>query len=124
ALTEATKLNRSTIADLVGELAGLGLVEERNPEAARRVGRPSPIVAARGDVVAIAVNPEVDAVTIAAVGLDRTIALRERIEMDHVATAVETVDLVAERLASWRRRDLKQARVVAVGVAVPGLVRA
>ncbi|MBN9182359.1 MAG: MarR family transcriptional regulator, partial [Microbacterium sp.] len=40
ALTESTGLNRSTIADLVAELAGLGLVSERAPDPVRRVGRP------------------------------------------------------------------------------------
>lgn len=42
ALTEATGLNRSTIADLVGELVDEGLVVERAPDPSRRVGRPSP----------------------------------------------------------------------------------
>ena len=124
ALTEATGLNRSTIADLVGELAGLGLIEERAPDPARRVGRPSPIVAARPDVLALAVNPEVDAVTIAAVGLDRSIPVRERIDMDHLVTAEETVEIIATHLASWRAGVLSHARVVAIGIAVPGLVRA
>ena len=71
ALTEATGLNRSTIADLVSELARAGLVEERAPDPSRRVGRPSPVVAVSPDVLAIAVHPEVDALTIAAVGLDQ-----------------------------------------------------
>ena len=124
ALTEATGLNRSTIADLVGELTGLGLIEERAPDPARRVGRPSPIVAARPDVLALAVNPEVDAVTIAAVGLDRSIPVRERIDMDHLVTAEETVAIIAAHLESWRTGVLAHARVVAIGIAVPGLVRA
>jgi hypothetical protein len=63
-LTAATGLNRSTIADLVGDLVGLGLAEERDPDPSRRVGRPSPLVSAHPGVTAIAVNPEVDAVTI------------------------------------------------------------
>ncbi|MDF2555838.1 MAG: transcriptional regulator/sugar kinase, partial [Microbacterium sp.] len=46
ALTEATALNRSTIADLVGELVRAGLVLEGAPAAAGRVGRPSPVVSA------------------------------------------------------------------------------
>ncbi len=124
ALTETTGLNRSTIADLVGELGGLGLIEERAPAAVKRVGRPSPIVAARGDVVAIAVNPEVDAVTIAAVGLDRSIPVRERVDMDHLVRPDETVRIIADRLTAWRAGVLADARVVAIGVAVPGLVRA
>lgn len=124
ALTEATGLNRSTTADLVAELAALGLVAERAPDPARRVGRPSPVVVADPGVVAVAANPEVDALTIAAVGLDRGIPLRERIELDRLLTPEETAELIAGRLDRWRERDLAGARVVAVGLAVPGLVRA
>jgi predicted NBD/HSP70 family sugar kinase len=124
ALTEATGLNRSTIADLVAELVRGGLVIERAPDPSRRVGRPSPIVAADPGVVAIAVNPEVDALTIAAVGLDRGIPVRERIELDHLLTTDETVRLIADRIGRWQVDDLAAARIVGVGLAVPGLVRA
>ncbi|MGA9870356.1 MAG: ROK family transcriptional regulator, partial [Rhodococcus sp. (in: high G+C Gram-positive bacteria)] len=89
ALTEATGLNRSTIADLVAELVERELVEEHAPDPSRRVGRPSPVVAVDPRVVAIAVNPEVDALTIAAVGLDLRIPVRERIEVDHLVTPDE-----------------------------------
>jgi len=123
-LTEATGLNRSTVADLVGELVMLGLVAERAPDPSRRVGRPSPVVTAHPDVLAVAVNPEVDALTIAAVGLDHTARVRERIEVDHLLTPAETARLVGERLAAWRSGELAAARFVAVGLAVPGLVRA
>ncbi|MFE5407474.1 ROK family protein [Microbacterium sp. NPDC056569] len=123
-LTETTALNRSTIADLVGELVREGLVVERAPDPSRRVGRPSPVVAADARVVAIAVNPEVDALTIAAVGLDRGIPLRERIELDHLLTPDESAQLIAERVGLWRAGELADARVVGVGLAVPGLVRA
>ncbi len=124
ALTESTGLNRSTIADLVAELVREGIVEERAPDPAKRVGRPSPVVAASPRIVAIAANPEIDALEIAAVGLDRGIPLRERIEVDHLLTPEETARLIAGRLAEWRRGPLADARIVAVGVAVPGLVRA
>ncbi|WP_314505567.1 ROK family protein [uncultured Microbacterium sp.] len=123
-LTEATGLNRSTIADLAGELVRGGLVEERAPDPSRRVGRPSPVVGAASGVVAIGVNPEVDAVTMAAVGLDRTISLRTRIEVDHLITPPETAAMVAAQLATWRRGGLAEARIAGVGLAVPGLVRA
>ncbi|MDY0910225.1 ROK family transcriptional regulator [Microbacterium sp. CFBP9034] len=123
-LTESTGLNRSTVADLVAELVREGLVIERAPDPSRRVGRPSPVVAVDPSVLAIAVNPEVDALTIAAVGLDRGIPLRERIEVDHLLTPQETADLVAARIAAWRDDALSGARIVAVGLAVPGLVRA
>src|SRR5680860_1470103 len=72
-LTRLTGLNRSTIAALVAELADLGLVEEREPDATNQVGRPSPIVAVSDSFVAIAVNPEIDAVTVGIVGLDGTV---------------------------------------------------
>ncbi|MDR5698215.1 ROK family transcriptional regulator [Agromyces aerolatus] len=123
-LTAATGLNRSTVAALVTELVGLGLVDERAPDPTNRVGRPSPVVAARPDVLTIAVNPEVDAVTIAAVGLDQRVAVRERVETDGLVTPEATAQLVAATLARWRRRELAAARVFAVGLAVPGLVRA
>ncbi len=124
ALTEATGLNRSTIADLVGELVRHGLVAERVPELAGRVGRPSPVVSASPDVVAIAVNPEVDAVEIAAVGLDRSIRMRERIVNTAPLTPGGATALIAERLGAWRAGPLADARIEALGIAVPGLVRA
>ncbi|MFE1645973.1 ROK family protein [Microbacterium sp. P01] len=122
-LTELTGLNRSTVADLVGELVRGGLVEERAPDPSRRVGRPSPIVSIASRVLAIAVNPEVDALTIAAVGLDRGIPVRERIDLDRLITPAETAALVAERISQWRAGPLADARIVAIGLAVPGLVR-
>jgi predicted NBD/HSP70 family sugar kinase len=123
-LTETTGLNRSTIADLVGELVAQGLVKERAPDPSRRVGRPSPIVSAAADVVAIAVNPEVDAVTMAAVGLDRSISLRARIDVDRLITPADATAIVAAQLADWKDGGLAAARIVGVGLAVPGLVRA
>ena len=123
-LTKATGLNRSTVAALCAELVDAGLVEERAPDPTNRVGRPSPVVAPHPRVNAITVNPEVDAVTIAAVGLDGDIVVRERIEVDHLVTPVETAELVARTLERWRSDHLTRARIVAVGLAVPGLVRA
>lgn len=124
ALTERTGLNRSTIADLVAELVTLGLVQERVPEVPGRVGRPSPVVTASTDVVAIAVNPEVDAIEIAAVGLDRSILVRERLPHESPLTPEDVVATIAERIAAWTDGPLADARIEAVGIAVPGLVRA
>ncbi|MFJ4173176.1 ROK family protein [Microbacterium sp. NPDC089696] len=123
-LTETTGLNRSTIADLVAELVRRGLVEESVPDIPGRVGRPSPVVTASSRVVAIAVNPEIDATEIAAVGLDRSILLRERIAHDAVPTPDDVVAVIVERLSAWREGALTDARVESVGIAVPGLVRA
>ncbi len=122
ALTLATGLNRSTIADLVAELCTAGLVTETAPDPSRRVGRPSPIVAADPRIVAIAVNPEVDAVTIAAVA--QSIAARLRIERTELVTPGETAALVADTVAAWQETALAGRRIVGIGIAVPGLVRA
>ena len=124
ALTEATGLNRSTVADLVAELERAGLVAERSPDPSRRVGRPSPIVTVDPAVVVIAANPEVDALEIAAVGLDQGIRVRERIEVDELLTPARCAELVADRVAAWRADALADARILGVGLAVPGLVRA
>ena len=75
-------------------------------------------------MVAIAVNPEVDAVTIAAVGLDRSISLRARVEVDRLITPADATAIVAAQLAAWKNGGLAAARIVGVGLAVPGLVRA
>ncbi|MBD7958189.1 ROK family protein [Microbacterium sp. Sa4CUA7] len=118
-----TGLNRSTIADLVVELVRLELVAEQAPATGGRVGRPSPVVAASPDVVAIAANPEVDALEIAAVCLRGTVRTRVRIELDHLATPEEIALLLADQVAAWRSDALAGARIVGVGLAVPGLVR-
>lgn len=123
-LTAETGLNRSTIADLVGDLVALGVVEERAPDPSRRVGRPSPLVSGHPRVMAIAVNPEVDALTLGAVGLDRTVRRRERIEMAGLIGPEQTAHLIAERIRAWRAEDLADAAIAGIGVAVPGLVRA
>ncbi|QIZ97750.1 ROK family protein [Leifsonia sp. PS1209] len=122
-LTHATGLNRSTVGALVAELVELGLVTEREPETSNRVGRPSPVVVADSRVVAVAVNPEIDAVTVGIVGLDGVVHRRVRFPLDHVPGAEEAAT-VAAAVIDGLRPDLSAAtRVVGIGVAVPGLVR-
>ncbi|WP_136053714.1 ROK family transcriptional regulator [Microbacterium sp. K24] len=123
-LTAATGLNRSTIADLVAQLVSDGWVVERDPDPVGRVGRPSPVVEASPKTVVIAVNPEVDAVEIAAIGLARNVVVRERIESASLLSAEDVAHLIAEVVDRWRQGPLEHSRLVAVGVAVPGLVRA
>ncbi|WP_261165108.1 ROK family transcriptional regulator [Microbacterium sp. Marseille-Q6965] len=123
-LTAETGLNRSTVSDLVTALTGAGLVEERDPDPTRRVGRPSPIVAPREDVVAIAVNPEVDALEVGAVALGGRVGERVREEARGVVDVDDVVAAVARIVRSWRAGALRGARIVGIGVAVPGLVRA
>ena len=122
-ITARTGLNRSTVGDLVTELTVAGLVLEGEPAAHGRVGRPSPVVAADVRPVVVAANPEVDALTLAAVGLDRGIRARIRIARDELLTPEETADLIAMQIAAWRDGPLADARVLSIGVAVPGPVR-
>jgi predicted NBD/HSP70 family sugar kinase len=123
ALTERTGLNRSTVADLVAELERAGLVGQSDPDPARRVGRPSPTVRGSVNAVAIAANPEVDALTVAAVGLDRTVRARARIPFERAPSPADAVAALAAQLRAWLAGELAEARIVGLGLAVPGLVR-
>ena len=120
-LTDTTGLNRSTVGDLAGELVELGLVVESEPLGARRVGRPSPVVAANPAVVAFAVNPEIDAITVARVGLDGRVQARARHENIAIPTATEAAAIASTLIATLRHPG---STVVGVGIAVPGVVRA
>jgi len=124
ALTTATGLNRSTIGALVGELADLGLVHESDPGANNRVGRPSPVVTAESRVVALAVNPEIDAVTVGVVGLDGVVQHRMRRETDGPVGAQEAAQISAEVIGELSDRLDAEHPPVAIGVAMPGQVRA
>lgn len=123
ALTQATGLNRSTVGVLVAELVELGLVREREPESSNRVGRPSPVVVADGRVVALAVNPEVDAVTVGVVGLDGAVRSRVRSPTEQVPTAREAAAIASTVIDGLVLGSGDVSRVVGIGVAVPGLVR-
>jgi predicted NBD/HSP70 family sugar kinase len=121
-LTRETGLNRSTIAALVGELVELGLVLESEPGANNRVGRPSPVVGAHPGVVAVAINPEIDAVTVGVVGLDGVVQHRVRYAAE-IPTALEAVAISKAVIDGLRPQLKASSRVIGVGVAVPGLVR-
>ena len=122
-LTAQTGLNRSTIAALVTELTELGLAYESEPDPTRQVGRPSPMVNADARTVAIAVNPEVDAITIGVVGLDGALLKRIRYETEVSPTVAEFVKITSVIIESLRGEYESAGRVIGIGVAVPGLVR-
>ncbi|GIT80885.1 sugar kinase [Leifsonia sp. LS1] len=128
-LTRLTGLNRSTVGDLVGELAALGLVvvdespasvAEPGVRAAR--GRPSPLVRVSDQVAAVAVNPEVDAVIIGLVGLGGRVLKRIRVETASARSVGETVGLASAGIAGMLAGETG-IRVAGIGVAVPGQVR-
>jgi predicted NBD/HSP70 family sugar kinase len=121
-LTRATGLNRSTIAVLVAQLVELGLVFESPAPATSQIGRPSPVVTPTASTAAIAVNPEIDATTIGLVGLGGEVIARVRVAVER-PKASTVAGMVAETIAGWAV-ELADRRVVGIGVAVPGLVRA
>jgi predicted NBD/HSP70 family sugar kinase/biotin operon repressor len=121
-LTRRTGLSRSTTKDLVEQLAQWGLVEESPALGLSQVGRPSPIVSPGNRVVAVAITPEVDAVTVGVVSLGGLVVEQLRFPAAGIPTAADTVTIATAAIERIRV-DLADERVVAaVGVAVPGLV--
>lgn len=124
-LTTTTGLNRSTIADLVGELAAHRLVEEGPAETTSGPGRPSPIVSPRpAGAVVLAIEISVYSIAVATVGLGGHV-------YDKILTSTprggyspqETVERVA-KLASPLIQALPSDHVlIGVGVACVGITR-
>ncbi len=121
-LTRHTGLSRSTTKDLVEQLVARGLVEESPAAAPSQVGRPSPVVRPAHKVLAAAVTPEVDAVTVGLVGMGGAVLRVLRCATDRVPTPEDTVAIVVDTLAEIRRTLSDAQSITAVGVAVPGLV--
>ncbi|MFP3416437.1 hypothetical protein SB773_33930, partial [Bacillus sp. SIMBA_074] len=71
----------------------------------------------------LAVNPEIDAVTVGVVGLDAAVRRRVRYPTGHIPTAAEAVAIVSAVIDGLRPDLAAATRVAGVGVAVPGLVR-
>lgn len=122
-LTARTGLNRSTIAALVAELASRGLVAESDPAIRSSVGRPSPIVAVTKKAVAVAVNPEIDSIRLALVGLGGSVLARHRVAATADLSASQAVELTATAVRVLLQELGPEQWNVGVGVAVPGLVR-
>lgn len=122
-LTKLTGLNRSTIAALVAELVERRLVIEGEADSRNQVGRPSPVVRPDPLAVGIAINPEVDAITVGLVGLGGEVIKRIRYSTDHTPTAREAVNICAVIIEGLRGELDANYRTIGIGVAVPGLVR-
>ena len=122
-LATATGLNRSTVGDLVHELAERGLVTEHGVATSPGPGRPSPIVHLQATgAVALAVELGVESVTTAVIGLGGEVLDQRRQELPEAGVPPETaVRLVAKLAASLV--DPADSRLAGVGVAVPGLTR-
>ena len=123
-LTRQTGLNRSTVAALVGELVERELVVETEPDATNSRGRPSPIVRPNPRVVAISINPEIDAISIGVVSLGGTVIKKIRYVTEHSPSVGEAVNISAAVIEAMRSELDSRYRTVGIGVAVPGQVRA
>jgi hypothetical protein len=124
-LTATMGLNRSTIGDLIGELAALGLVEEGPAQASSGPGRPSPIVRTRPEgAIVLAAEFSVDSVAVATVGLGghvfgqtREPRPRARVSAD---STIRHVGLMAHQLLETLPRN---SSLVGVGAGVAGVTR-
>lgn len=122
-LTQRLALSRSTIGVLVTDLCDLGLTEESVPVGGDRAGRPSHVVAPRADgPCAIAVDVEVDRLSVAAVTLGGTVRHRRVHVLDAGRTAASDI---ARQLAGAVREVVAEGpstTPLGLGVSVPGTV--
>jgi predicted NBD/HSP70 family sugar kinase len=121
-LAQTMSLNKSTIGALTKELLDLELVEERVPNTNLQAGRPSRVVAPNGKVVAIAVNPEVGAVTVGIVALGGKVLRRVRYSLPPTRSADHAIELSGAFIDGMRTELDRDFRVAGIGVAVPGMV--
>src|SRR5690606_13345257 len=75
------------------------------------------------NVVVLAVNPDLDAIALGLVGLGGVVHHRIRHALKSPPTAAQAVKLIS-RLVQQLRPVIEQYSVLALGVAVPGLIRA
>jgi predicted NBD/HSP70 family sugar kinase len=122
-LTTKSGLNRSTISDLVSELVELGLVVEEETVTGTGVGRPSLLVKASNKVIAFAVNPDIDAVTVGMVGLAGEVIKRKRQPLSAPVKPEKAVQVAAAIIEDFRAELAADVRIVGIGLAIPGQVR-
>ncbi len=124
-LTALMGVNRSTVAGLVTELAGLGAVaEERPARGPGGAGRPSLVVSAvPSRLQVLAAEIAVDRTTVALAGLGGRLGERRTAPTPHGPGSARPLADLLRRLADDLQAGPDAARVVGLGVAVPGAVR-
>ena len=122
-LTSATGLNRSTISDLVVELEEIGAITQSEAVVSGGVGRPSLTVAPSENIVSFAVNPEIDATTVAAVSLGGQIIAKQRYPTKIQPAPPEAAKIAGQLIRSLIKDLPTGSRIAGVGVAVPGQIR-
>lgn len=115
-------LSRTTVFELIGQLAELGLVTEDASPEVLGVGRPSYVVSASDNVGAFAVNPESDAITVGLVTLGGQLVERIRHVSPQPPTPARTIEVASSSIADIRSRMPSGFQIAGTGVAVPGQV--
>lgn len=122
-LASVSGLNRSTISDLVTELTDLGLATETDGVSKSSGGRPSHVVSASDNVVAFAVNPDIDATTIGVVTLGGRVLQKKRIFTRLQPSADQAIEIAAAAIQEMRAGFSSEVMIAGIGVAIPGQVR-
>jgi predicted NBD/HSP70 family sugar kinase len=122
-LSTRTGLNRSTISALIGELTAQGLVNEISDKNNKRVGRPSSLVVANQNAIAIAVNPESDAVNIGVIGLGGYVHKQSRFETTGAPTIAETIKITNAIIDGLTSVSKENFQIIGIGLAIPELIR-
>ncbi|HEX7224575.1 MAG TPA: ROK family transcriptional regulator [Candidatus Limnocylindria bacterium] len=123
-LVARTGLTRSAIRGLIGELSAAGLVGETRNEPDGAPGRPSPLVHPNpGGAMVLAFEVKVDSLAAALVGFGGRVQALRRVDRPRAHLSLDEIvaDLVALAVPLLRRADPET--LVAVGVAVAGIVR-
>ena len=122
-LTTVMGLNRSTIADLVGEVEHLGLARQLAPDArTRSAGRPSVGVAATDHAYVLAIDVRVSGLVVARVGLGGVVLSQAegKSPADHDPQA--TADSIADLVQKVVRDADHESVLVGIGASVPGII--
>jgi len=120
ALGETLGLSKTTIAELVSELVGTGLIVRVGNEQSGAAGRPSQLVAASPDPLVLVVNPEIDGLTIALVNFFAEIVDVQYVELESAYSVETTIALVWEYLL--KSQSLHARRPHGVVLALPGAI--
>lgn len=124
-LVALTGLNRTTIGSLVRQLESRDLVGERQVSSSGQPGRPSHIVSVRSDTyMALALEIRVDSLAVALIGLGGTLIRSRRIPCDAKESGPDNTVALLIETANELMIVADTRRIVGVGVAVVGLVRA
>jgi predicted NBD/HSP70 family sugar kinase len=123
------RINRSTVASLIGDLAARGLVWERSRDRQSvppTPGRPSSVVElCHEGPAALAIELSTDWIRAAVIGLGASVAASTRKDLPLASSTPEwAVAEIHEMVLPMLRELAPGPRVAAIGVSAPGAVRA